>query len=529
MRVTFVSVSGQVFDYVIVGAGAAGCVLANRLTADPAVRVALVEAGGPDRKQEIRIPAAFSKLFLTPLDWNFSTGKQAGLADRELYWPRGKMLGGSTSMNAQMWLRGQRADYDGWDCPGWAWEDVLPYFQRAERRAEGPYGREGPLWISDLRTPHPLSAAFLAACEEAGLPQEGRLNDASHSGYGLTPVTQFRGRRWSAADAYLRPVLKRPNLKVFTHTQVSYVELDGARAVGVVCSAGILEATREVILCAGAVNSPHLLMLSGVGDPAVLRAAGVTVRHELPAVGMHLQDHLASGLGVQCPVPITMFAAQSPRHLVRYLLRHDGMLSSNVAEAVAFISSGGGPPDLELIFAPASFIEHGQVDPPGHGITIGVVLLQPSSEGRITLAGPDPAAAPVIDPGYLTAPGDAERLVAGLKVAHQLLRTVALKPYAGEPMPPWDGQTDDESLLRHVREHAETLYHPVGTCRMGADPGRSVVGLDLKVHGLQGLRVADASVMPRINRGHTQAPAYMIGEKAAELIQRSSWARPASA
>jgi choline dehydrogenase-like flavoprotein len=310
-----------------------------------------------------------------------------------------------------------------------------------------------------------------------------------------------------------------------TGALVERVDLDGDRATGVTYrdasgAAHRVLADREVILSAGAVNSPQLLMLSGIGDSEQLRAAGVTPRHELPAVGRHLQDHLASGIGVRCSAPITMVAAESLPHVLRYLLLRKGMLSSNVAEGVAFIRSEESlaVPDLELIFAPVPFIDHGLTAPEGHGITIGVVLLQPESEGRITLAGADPADPPVIDPGYLTAEADIHRLVAGLKVAHRLLDTEALRPFAGEPMSPWTGKTDDESLAAHIREHAETLYHPVGTCRIGP-PGDAVVDLELKVHGLQGLRVADASVMPRINRGHTQAPAYMIGEKAADLIK----------
>ena len=507
--------SEQRFDYVIVGAGAAGCVLAHRLSADPAVRVALLEAGGPDKAQEIRIPAAFSKLFTTAYDWNYRTSKQSGLADRELFWPRGKTLGGSTSMNAQMWLRGQRADYDGWGCAGWSYDEVLPYFGRAESL---------PMRISRLRTPHALTMAFLAACAEAGLPQEGSLNAATYAGYGLTPVTQRRGRRWSAADAYLRSARRRPNLTVLTGALVERVDLEGDRATGVTYrdAAGAVQqavATREVILSAGAINSPQLLMLSGIGDGEQLRAIGIEARHELPAVGRHLQDHLASGIGVHCPAPITMVAAESLRHVLRYLVLRKGMLSSNVAEGVAFIRSDDSvtAPDLELIFAPVPFIDHGQTAPPDHGITIGVVLLQPESEGRITLASADPADPPVIDPGYLSAEADVRRLVTGLKVAQRLLETGPLRPFAGEPMSPWTGSMDDDVLAAHIREHAETLYHPVGTCRMGTGDD-TVVDLDLKVHGLQGLRVADASVMPRINRGHTQAPAYMIGEKAADLI-----------
>jgi choline dehydrogenase len=499
-----------------VGAGAAGCVLAHRLSADPGVRVALLEAGERDKAQEIRIPAAFGKLFNTPYDWNFHTVKQPTLGDRELYWPRGKTLGGSTSINAQMWLRGQRADYDGWDCPGWTYDEVLPYFARCEAP---------PMSISALRDPHPLTMAFLEACGEAGLPHEGRLNDAVYESYGLTPVTQRRGRRWSAADAYLRPALRRPNLTLIVGALVERVDLEGDRATGVTyrdASGAVqtIRADREVILSAGAVNSPQLLMLSGIGEGEELSAVGVTPRHELPAVGRHLQDHLASGLAVHCPEPITMVGAERLPHLLKYLLLRRGMLTSTVAEGVAFVRSSGAAeaPDLEIIFAPAVFIDHGLSEPPGHGITIAAVLLQPESEGRVTLGSANPAEPPVIDPGYLAAQADVDRLVTGLKLANRLLETRVLRAFLGEPMAPWTGAADSPGLEAHVRDHADTLYHPVGTCRMGTDPADSVVDLDLKVHGLQGLRVADASVMPRINRGHTQAPAYMIGEKASDLI-----------
>jgi choline dehydrogenase len=523
-------VSDGRYDYVIVGAGAAGCVLAGRLSADPNRRVALLEAGGPDKAREIRIPAAFSKLFTTGYDWNYRTRKQAQLADRELYWPRGKTLGGSTSINSQMWVRGHRADYDGWgqDCDGWSYADVLPYFHRAERRQGGPagevYGGTGPLWISELRSPNPATTAFLAACAEVGLRRLGELNEPDNSGYSPTPVTQLRGRRWSAADAYLRPAGRRANLTVLTRAHVERVDLDGDRATGVSYrdtdgTVGRITAGREVILSGGAVNTPQILMLSGIGDPEQLRAAGIEPRHELPGVGANLQDHLATGIIVHCPKPVTMVAAESAGQLVRYLLGRTGMLSSNVAEAVAFIRSEPDlpAPDLELIFAPVPFIDHGQTPPPGHGITLGVILLQPASRGRITLASANPADPPVIDPGYLTAEPDLSRLVHGLRAAERLLQTEALRPFVGGPMDPWPGRVDDERLARYVRERAETLYHPVGTCRMGSD-AESVVDCELKVRGLRGLRVVDASIMPRINRGHTQAPAFMIAERAADLI-----------
>jgi choline dehydrogenase len=516
------------YDYVIVGAGPAGCVLANRLSDAPGNRVVLLEAGKPDKAREVRIPAAFSKLFTTPYDWNYHTSKQPQLADRELYWPRGKTLGGSTSINAQMWIRGHQADYDGWarDCAGWSYADVLPYFQRIERRRGQTkvHGVRGPLWISDLRTPNPSTLAFLAACGEAGLHRLDELNEPDNTGFALTPVTQRRGRRWSAVDAYLVPTAGRPNLTVLTGAFAERVQVEGDRATGVSYrddygASRLLTARREVILCAGTVNTPQLLMLSGIGDPEQLRDVGIEPKHDLPGVGANLQDHLAAGLTVHCPQPITMVAAESIGQLAQYLLRRKGMLTSNVAEGVAFIRSEPElpAPDLELIFAPAPFIDHGLTPPAGHGVTIGVVLLQPDSRGRIALASANPAEAPLIDPGYLTAEADLKRLVVGLRFAESLLGTEALRPYVGAPMDPWPGPVDDDVLAQYIRERAETLYHPVGTCRMGTD-AQSVVDGELKVHGLRGLRVVDASVMPRINRGHTQAPVYMIAERAADLI-----------
>ncbi|HEY7488171.1 MAG TPA: GMC family oxidoreductase N-terminal domain-containing protein [Streptosporangiaceae bacterium] len=513
------------YDYVIVGAGSAGCVLANRLSEDQGVRVALLEAGGPDSKMEIRMPVAFAKLFKSEVDWNFTTAKQAELENRELYWPRGKVLGGSSSLNAQMWVRGHQADYDGWGMSGWSYENVLPYFQRAERRdgsnAGDVYGSGGPLWISELRSPNPATTAFLDACAAVGLERLDELNGPSNEGFSPTPVTQRRGRRWSAADAYLRAAVKRPNLTVVTGELARRVIIEAGRATGVEYGDGLrANARREVILAAGAIGSPQLLMLSGIGDPEVLRALDIEPVAERPEVGRNLQDHLAAAAIVHCPKPVTLASAESLRNLGRFLLFKSGPLTSNVGEAVAFISTDPDQeaPDIELIFAPAPYIEHGLVEPPGHGVTIGAVLLHPESRGRITLAGTDPGTAPQIDPGYLTAGSDLRRLIAGLRFAERLLATDALRPYAGEPMDPWPGEVDDETLARYVRERSETLYHPVGTCRMGADDD-SVVDPTLKVRGVEGLRVADVSIMPVINRGHTHAPAIMIGEKAADLIR----------
>ena len=334
------------YDYVIVGAGSAGCVLANRLSADPNVRVALLEAGGRDRKLEIKIPAAFPKLFHTAYDWDLFTKEQKELAGRELYWPRGKTLGGSSSINAQMWVRGARADYDTWGVPGWSYDEVLPYFHRAERRhgsnAGETYGTDGPLWIEELRSPNPLRSAFFEACAEAGMQRLPELNVPDIDGYAPTPVNQHHGRRWSAADGYLHPVRKRPNLTVLTGAMARRIRFIGKRATGVAyrVNGGPLTeatATREVIVSAGAVHSPNLLQLSGIGDPSILRDADVEPILDLPAVGQNLQDHLSTAVIMYSPDPVTLVDAEKPAELIKFVTRRRGMLTSNVGEAVALL------------------------------------------------------------------------------------------------------------------------------------------------------------------------------------------------
>jgi choline dehydrogenase len=523
------------YDYVIVGAGSAGCVLANRLSADPSVTVALIEAGGRDRKKEIHIPAAFSKLFRTRYDWAFTTTPQKHAADREMFWPRGKMLGGSSSINAMMWVRGHEADYDGWGVAGWSYADVLPYFHRIERRIgsnhAGVYGTDGPLWIEELRDPNPLTRVFLDACGEADLKRLHELNEPDNTGFAPTPVTQHKGRRWSEADAYLHPVRKRRNLTVITDALVERVHItegDGEpRATGVVYRAAngtrtTVTAAREVILAAGAIGSPHLLMLSGVGDPDQLAAAGVPVVARSLEVGRNLRDHLAAGWVMHTPTPVTLVNAETVGQLVKYLTTRTGMLTSNVAEAVAMVHTRPElpAPDIEILFAAVPFLDHGATEPPGHGFTLGVILLQPASTGTITLASADPAAAPEIDPAYLTDDADMRTLIDGLKIAQTILRTPSMAPHVGAHMRPDRAPADDADMEGFIRQYSETLYHPVGTCRMGDDEG-SVVDGELRVRGVAGLRVADASVMPQIIRGHTNAPTIMIAEKASDVISAS--------
>ncbi|MEU6948617.1 GMC family oxidoreductase N-terminal domain-containing protein [Streptomyces sp. NPDC046316] len=522
----------EVFDYVIVGAGSAGCVLAARLSASPDTRVALVEAGGEDKGEDFRVPLGAVNLLGSSSDWGYSTQEQDGLAGRRVYWPRGKVLGGSSSTNFQMWIPGHRLDYEAWEeaaGPSWSWETVRPYYRRTERwngHADqgGAFGTGGPLWISPPRDPDPSTARFLEACAEAGLPPiTGGLDGGDDRGATLTPLNQLRGTRWSAADGYLHPVRDRENLSVFTGETVRRVLLEGGRATGVELSAGRLTARREVILSAGTVGSPQLLMLSGIGDPDALRRAGVEPGVALDGVGRNLHDHVGLDVVMKATGPVRLARADTPANRRLYEQDRRGPLTSNMTEAVAFLRTDGaaGPPDVELIWAPVAFTDD---SPEGtDGLTVAVVLLQPDSRGTITLATADPSAPPLIDPGYLTEPSDLKTFVAGVRFAERLFETQALRPLVDGALAPWRGGLDDETLARTVRERAQTLFHPVGTCRMGHRPDEgAVVDSRLKVHGVEGLRVADASVVPRITRGHTHAPAVMIGERAADLVLRDA-------
>ncbi|MGI8632886.1 MAG: GMC family oxidoreductase [Solirubrobacterales bacterium] len=521
------------YDYVIVGAGSAGCVLANRLSADPSTSVLLLEAGPKDSKREIKIPAAFPKIFKTEFDWAYETTPQRHVDDRVMYWPRGKTLGGSSAINAMMWVRGNPLDFDEWEqrgCKGWGWDEVLPYFRKAERHHLGSSpdrGGDGPQSVQALRSPNPYREAFFQAAADHGLPVRDDINVTSQEGVAPTPVTQDGGRRASAAHSYLHPVNDRDNLTVQTGALVTRVVLADRRAVGVSYRTGDGEHTvaagREVILSGGAINSPQVLMLSGIGPAEQLHKHDIEPVHELPGVGQTLKDHLAYFVIQGTHGVKTLVDAESPANLLRYLFGHKGMLTSNVGEACGFFRAmpDAPAPDCELIFAPVPFMGHGLIDPPGPGLTIGPVLQRPRSVGELTLRSADPADPPVIDPRYLSDPAghDLSVLVAGAKLARQLFAHEAFDGIRDDEIWPGDDVTSDDGIRDSIREHCQTLYHPIATCRMGAaDDADAVVDPQLRVRGIAGLRVVDASIMPELVRGHTHAPTTMIAERASKLI-----------
>jgi choline dehydrogenase len=520
------------YDYVIVGAGSAGCVLANRLSEDPSVRVLLLEAGGRDRSLKIKIPAAFPEQFHSRLDWDFQTEPEPHVDGRSLFIPRGKMLGGSSSMNAMLYVRGRPLDYDGWasqGAPGWGFQDVLPYFVKAEDNVRGAsqyHGVGGPLRVSEQRSPRPMSRRFLAASQTAGIPRIADYNGPEQDGASMFQVTQRNGRRFSAADAYLRPALTRPNLEVRTRASVLGLELDGERVLGVRLRKGrggveVVRAQREVLLSAGAIGSPQLLLLSGIGAADELRAAGVQVRHELAGVGRNLQDHPFVTMLWEVSDHDTMYGADKPKPLAEWLLRRSGPLSSPVAEVVAFTRTRGGlaAADIQLHMGAAYYEDHGAETYDGDAIVIAPTLLSPRARGRVWLRSADPTAKPRIITNSLSEPEDVESLIAGMSLARELAEQPALKDVVVREIKPGTGVVDRADLEADLRRRLMLIYHPVGTARMSDTHEQAVVDSRLRVHGLQGLRVIDASIMPTIIGGNTNAPAIMIAERGADLIR----------
>ncbi|HUO34907.1 MAG TPA: choline dehydrogenase [Candidatus Acidoferrum sp.] len=519
------------FDHIIVGAGSAGCVLASRLTEDPSCRVLLLEAGAPDRSLKIRIPAAFSKLFKSGFDWDYSTEPEPHLFGRRLYWPRGKVLGGSSSINAMIYIRGNRRDYDHWrdlGNEGWGFDDVLPYFLKSEDNENGAsefHGIGGPLCVSNPRYTNVLTRAFLDAARELGIPANPDFNAAPQEGAGVFQLTQKNGARHSAADAFLRPAMRRPNLTVTINSLVSQILIEKSRARGVryIQSGVVREARteREVILAGGTVNSPQLLLLSGIGPADELRKLGVQPVLNLPGVGKNLQDHPMVSTGYLCTRPVTLMSAESLPNLLRYFIFKNGPLASNVAEAAIFLRTreSSAVPDLQLLFGPAYYASHGLRKRTDHCFGFAPTLIAPESRGEITLRSANPNDSPAIRANYLSTEPDLRAMIEGVKLSRELAHTKPFAQYRGRELHPGEQARTDAEIAEFVCREAETLYHPVGTCKMGGDE-LAVVDSKLRVRGIDALRVADASVMPRIIAGNTNAPTIMIAEKAADIIRR---------
>ncbi len=535
---------GELFDYVVVGAGTAGCVLASRLSEDPNTRVALVEAGPMDRNPLIHIPATVGAAISSPgINWRFMTVPQSNLAGRQIPIPRGHVVGGSGSINGMVYFRGHPTDFDDWAAagnPGWSYREVLPYFLRSENNDAYPgsayHGQGGPMNVTFIKRPNPMTPAFLEAMNGLGFRRNEDFNGPTSEGYGTRQGTILKGRRVSTATAYLRPASRRNNLKLLTNTRASEILIESRRAVGVRAFDANgpvqLAARREVVVAGGAILSPQLLMLSGIGDQGELRAAGIEVRHHLPGVGANYHDHLAVAVLMEMTntesYGISWRAA--PRgmlNLLEYALFRTGPLASNVFEATGFIRTLPEltRPDVQIVFQAARRNTNAFPFPLGHGFAISVVGLYPKSRGRVRLASNDPRAAPLVDPELLSHPDDAAMMLRGLKIGRQITRAASFARYRAVEVQPGPKVQDDAALVEYIRRAAATVHHPCGSCRMGSDE-KSVVDENLRVRGIEGLRVADASVFPSVVGGNTNAAVVMIAEKAADLIRGLPAPRP---
>ena len=535
------------YDYIVIGAGSAGCVLAARLSEDPSVRVLLLEAGPKPTNPWIRIPAGMSRLFLpNRYNWGYFTEPEAELDGRRIYWPRGKTLGGSSAINGLAYVRGHPMDYDGWrqlGLDGWSWDEVLPYFRKSEHRETGAtshHGTGGNLWVSDPPVRHPAARDFIEAGIACGIARNGDLNGPDQAGIGFLQFTMQKGRRHSTGDAFLGPARGRPNLDIQTDAHTRRILIENGRAVGVSYVQGgtVREArsAREVILSAGALNSPQILMLSGLGPAAHLSELGIPVVADLPGVGGNLQDHLyvhyVARVTPESSVNDKLRGARAYLQGAQYLLTRGGLLTLAASQACAFVEGlpGAGHPDLQINFRPLSFdfLPSGQL---AIGktpcVTASVCYLRPQSRGRITLQSADPAAAPLIHANYLEAEADRQAMVAGLRWIRRIFTSEPLRSrVVAEELPGPDCLSDD-ALLGFVRSMAQSMYHPVGTARMGRDAG-AVVDERLRVRGVDGLRVIDASVMPLIPSGNTNAPTIMVAEKGADLVKADARAAMAA-
>ncbi len=522
-------------DFVVVGAGSAGCVMAARLSEDAGTRVVLLEAGGEDRNLWIHIPLGYGKTFANPaVNWMFRTEADASTNGRSIFWPRGKVLGGSSSINGMVYIRGQQEDYDHWrqlGNAGWSFQDVLPYFRRAEDQQtfhDDYHGNGGPLAVSDPTYSHPICDAFIEAAVDAGYPRNKDFNGATQEGVGYQQTTTRNGRRCSTAVGYLHPARKRPNLTVITRATTERVVFEGKRAVGVTFSENGVSRTirvrREVILCGGAIGSPHLLMLSGVGPAAHLRELGIDVVHALPGVGQCLQDHYSAAVKLRCKEPITfndvmMNPLKKLGVGIRYLLHRDGPLTMAAGPVALFARTRPelASPDVKISISPFSSDNPAAGLHKFSGFTVIVYQLRPDSRGEIRLKTTNPFDAPALIPNYLTDPNDQRTMVDGLRIIRGLLKDRRFERYIEREYLPGPDVTTDAELLNYARQYGGTVYHPTSTCRMGQDP-MAVVDDHLRVHGLDGLRVVDASIMPIVASGNTNAPTIMIAEKACDMI-----------
>ncbi len=533
--------TSEAYDHVIVGGGTAGCVLAARLSEDGRRNVLLLEAGGEGKGFWIPIPAGFSKLLVNPaFNWRFWSEPEEATHNRRIAIPRGKGLGGSTLINGMIYVRGQAQDFDGWaqqGCTGWSFDDVLPYFRKLEAfdgEGDGSRGREGPFPVTGVREHPEIAEAFIAAAGQAGYPRNRDYNGLTQDGFGYYQVNQRNGRRITAADAYLTPARQRPNLRVLTGAHVLRVDLKGGRATGVTYRVDGTEhqviARHGVILTAGAIQTPHLLELSGIGDPTVLAAAGIAVRHELPGVGANYIDHFCTRMNWRVKLPVTLNEATRGWRLgaavAQYFLTRKGILTLGTGLAHGFVRTRPDleGPDVQYFFMHASYANAAERkldrEP---GMTIGVTQLRPESRGTIHLHAPDPDVPPAIRPNFLAALTDQQCMVAGMKIAREIVGQASMDPYRAYEMAPGGTCQSDANWLAFARDNGQTIYHACGTARMGRSSD-SVVDPNLRVRGIEGLWVADASVMPTIVSGNTQAAVLMIAEKAADLIRTDSLA-----
>lgn len=524
----------ETFDYIVIGAGSAGCAVASRLSEDPANRVLLLEAGPKDRNIWIHIPIGYYRNILSPLSWGYETEPDEGIAGRSIIWPRGKVLGGTSSINGLVYIRGQKQDYDHWrqlGNEGWGYEEVLPFFKKAEdqERGAGPYhGVGGPLKVSDIRDRREICDAFIEAAVEAGIPRNDDFNGAEQEGVGNFQTTSHNGRRCSSYVGYLKPVQGRSNLRIESEAMVLNLEFEGKRATTVRYSQNGVEKTAhaagEIIISGGAINSPQILQLSGVGPGGLLKEHGIDVVHDAPGVGADLQDHYQSRLVIKLNRPLSVndevrSIAGKAKTGLRYILQRKGPMTFSAGHVCVFttVLPQSATPDMQIHFIPFSAVKLGGDLHPFPGVTVSVCQLRPESRGEVMIKSPDPLVHPRITPNYLSTDYDRQIMIEGLKAARRIVAQPSFAKYVESEFEPGDEAGNDDALLAFAREKGNTIFHPTSTCRMGDDE-RAVVDERLRVRGVEGLRVADASIMPTVVSGNTNAPAIMIGEKCAHMI-----------